>query len=252
MKAFANRTLIFFLIIFIGIVTLYISNQITNNQINELRTIKYKETRKFLKDEVKLLLDEKATDTLMLSLGLSKSRDVLEILSGSFDDTSNLNTLSTRINEQTKYKQIWFQVINKKGDSLFRNWDEKNSNILKKRPDIRSVIKSPRVMTHIDIGRFNMVYRTLVPIYDKDENILGIFETITMLDTLINDFRKSGFDGIVLIHEDFVSKLEYPSKRKLINGSYIVNSNYDKNILSALSKEEFEQVLYDQIGRAHV
>jgi GGDEF domain-containing protein len=66
-----------------------------------------------------------------------------------------LKKLSYSFKKYTPYKNVWIQVINKNGVTLGRSWTNKaNDSLYKLRKDVRDMIKSPKIMSRISLGKF--------------------------------------------------------------------------------------------------
>jgi thiamine biosynthesis lipoprotein ApbE len=213
-------------------------DNIKNDKIKE-----YKEDNYILKvDEIKkylkTLIAEKKNSTLAIALSLANNSNIIEALKQNNPKLVNLHLISLNLRENTQFKNVWFQLISKDGISLQRSWsDKRGDNIANKRLDLQQILKEPKVLSTISVGKFDMTFKAIVPIYDKNKKFLGIFETITHFNSIAKKLAKTGTQVVIVVDKRYTNQITKPFTNTFIDGHYVANLNPPKEILNHLEQE---------------
>ena len=68
-----------------------------------------------------------------------------------------------------KKLNVWFQLIDNKGVSIYKSWTSKGKDSLIDRDDIKKMLKNPEIKSYIGVDSFTIAFRALVPIYDNKD-----------------------------------------------------------------------------------
>ena len=122
-------------IITFAIITILAFSMTTNyiyEKENQLLDKKYTNHASNIQDKIKSQILKKKNATLALTITLANNPDIINYGM----KNNNLNSLSLLLREETDFKNVWFQIIDKNGKSLYRSWsDKKNDAIVKVRSD---------------------------------------------------------------------------------------------------------------------
>lgn len=219
-----NRYIIIFpifIIVFVFLVTYSFLNTKENNLLNNL----YNDFAKNYKNKIDVLIDKKLNATLALTLALAQNnKDISDFILNNKD--IDLKILSQKLRENTDFKNVWFQIIDNKGTSLYRSWiDDKNDKISEIRDDLKEFIKNPKISTSISVGRYDMTFKTMVPIF-VEEKFIGMIETITHFNSIAKSLNDVGdeVDSLILAEKKFYEQLKDTSfTNKFIGEYYVAN-----------------------------
>ena len=235
-------TIITFIII--SIIAILMTESYTLKKEKELLSKKHLAIANNIQDKIKSIIDKKKNATLALSITLSYNNSILDILNHKKDDI-DLNQLSLLLRKETAFKNVWFQVLDAKGISLYRSWSKKrNDELYKVRPDIIEMIKNPKVKSTISVGRYDMTFKAMVPIYENNK-FIGIVESITHFNSISRGLRLSDkIEPIIIIEKKFTKQLRKNAFTKIfIQDHYVANLSVSKEILNYLEKKDLDEYL---------
>jgi|GEM_PF-1055658 len=223
--------LIFFLL-YLGMSYVYLSNSLTT-----LYNTKYEEVSNRMKRELEVLIKEKHEAILILDILLAQNEDVKDLLLTNNSDNLKFDDYSLSLKENTSLKNIWFNIVDDKGISLYRSWTKKKGDsLLGIRPEIADMIENPQVFTVISTGRFSMTFKSMVPVYN-DGKFIGSVETIAGFKSIINKLKKYKFETLILIDNAYKEQLTYSLDNSFIQDYYTAGfSGSDKLMESVLEK----------------
>ena len=118
-----------------------------------------------------------------------------------------MEDFSQKLRNQTSYKNVWFHIIDKEGTSLYRSWiNKRDDRIIDARIDIATMIEKPQIMSTVSIGRFDMTFKSMVPVYNNGK-FIGIFEVITHFNSIVKELIKNDMNAIVLVDKQYKKQL---------------------------------------------
>lgn len=212
------------------------------NLLNE----KYITLTNNLKDKTNSLIQAKKNATLAIALTLAQNDKIKEFfISQDKDYRYDLNELSEKLRDSTDYKNVWFQVINKDGISLYRSWTQnKNDKIKNFRLDLQEMFLNPKIKSTISVGIYDITFKSIIPIY-QENNFLGILEVITHFNSISKDIEKTDeVESIVLVDKKFTNQLKEKSFTKIfLKDFYVANLSVTKNLLDYLQEKDLDKLL---------
>ena len=195
---------------------IYIQN-IQEKQLNE----KYIEVSHVIYNEVKTLITEKKEAILLLSLALSENHDVKEMLLDKHKEI-HLKEFSLKLKKYSSLHNVWFQVVSREGVSLYRSWTSKHGDsILHARKDIIKLLKHPQVLSPISVGKFDMTFKSIVPIFEQGR-FLGLVETIAKFNSISRKLQQFGSENLLLVDKSYKKQLQV-SPKYFLKDYYIAN-----------------------------
>ena len=166
-----NILKILFLLFLFLMTIILISRYFILKKENELLTQKYSLLTKNIEEKTNFLIQSKKNATLAIALSLSENEKIKEIILKE-NYNYDLNILSEKLKKSTDFKNVWFQIIDKEGISLYRNWtSNKNDKIKKYRLDLQEVLKKPEEKSTISVGIYDITFKSMVPLYENNEFI---------------------------------------------------------------------------------
>ena len=211
----------------------------------ELLDKKYSSFSKNISDKINSLIAKKKNATLSLTITLANNTDVLNILDNKVQDNQRLHKLSLLLRKETDFKNVWFQVIDKDGYSKYRSWSQKKDDrIVDVRSDLKQMLKSPQVKSTISVGRYDITFKAMVPIY-KDGMFYGVIESITHFNSISRGLRISdNIEPIIIVEKKFSEQLRKNAFTKIfLQDRYIANLSVDKAVLKYLESKDINKYL---------
>lgn len=231
-------------IIVIIIAILYISKVLADNEIKNIENRQYNSLVNNINKEIKILIENKKETTSFIAMALSNDLNLKKALNQKNNKNIKLNEFSNTLNTSTDFKNVWFQIIDKDGNSFYRNWTSKSGdNMLKARIDIQKMIKSPKTMSTISVGKFDMTFKSMVPIYDNN-TFIGIFEIITHFNSISSQLKKENLDVIFLADKSYKKQIKKPFSKLFIDDYYVALKNPNQKIVKLLENNGVEKYIH--------
>ena len=235
-------TIIVFIIV--SIIAILITSNYLSKKEYKLQSKKYALISKSIQDKIKSTIEKKKNATLALTIPLSLNKDVLNIIKYQ-KDGKQLNNLSYLLRKETAFKNVWFQVLDAKGVSLYRTWSKKkNDEVYKIRKDILSMINEPKIKSTISVGKYDIAFKAMVPIFENNK-FIGIIESITHFNSITRGLRNSdAIEPVIIVEEKFTKQLrENAFTNIFIQNHYIANLSVDKKITEYLKNKDIDKFI---------
>ena len=214
----------------------------TTKHIRELTNLKYTEITKEMNNELKTLISEKSETMLIIAMAISQNPQIENMLLYNAGEME-LDAFSEQLRQNTSLKNIWFQVVTADGTSIYRSWTKKGANLKKVRIDIAQMIENPQSMSSISVGKFDLSFKSMVPIFDNNDVFIGFIETIAKFNSITIKMQKKDYDTVILVDEKYKDQLTHPFTKTFIEDYYVANLNADKKLLSLIKKKTVSHFL---------
>jgi diguanylate cyclase (GGDEF)-like protein len=148
-------------------------------------------------------------------------------------------------NKNTLYKNVWIQVLDAQGISLYRSWSRYHGTDLSKiRADIRNAISLQRPMTSISIGEFDISLKSIAPVFEK-KKFVGLIEVITHFNSIAHILKSMQVASVVLADARFKKQLKHPWNKVFIGDYYVSNLDINPEIKEYLFKHDVKNYFND-------
>jgi len=236
-----NQVIVLSIVLIITII-LILSYKFTQKEIQNLKKSQYHSFDNRIKQELDRLIQNKHEINTIIAISLSKGNNLINALKNKNKNILKLDEFSNEVKRMTPFKNVWFQVIDKKGDSFYRSWTSKSGDSLKNiRADVAKMIKNPKIISSVSTGKFDMTLKTLVPIVGDNKEFLGIFEIITHFDSIAKKISlKDGVDIIFLVDKSYKKQITKAFSKIFIDDYYIALLNPNQNIINLLETNGIE------------
>lgn len=214
--------------------------QTISKKTDELKYERYLDVSKSAKNELNTLIQEKQESLLHIALSMSENKILQESLFYNDATGLDLNSFAIKLREHSSLKNMWFQLIRADGTSFHRSWSQKRDDDLKNvRLDIVKMIKSPKIISSISVGKFDLSFKTMVPIYYKSR-FIGIFEAMAKFNSIALKMQNSGFESAILVDKIYEKQLSDAYTKTFIDGYYVANTNVNKELLEFVRSKNIE------------
>jgi signal transduction histidine kinase len=188
-------------------------------------------------------LENKESTNLSIALSLANDDELSKNLQKENYDKFNYKYISDKLKENTKFKNIWIQILDKNGNSIYRSWTDKKGDNLLFRKDLKTFTNTTEVSTSISVGIFSLTLKSRAPIIDVNNNFLGVIEVISHFNSISNDLKENGIDTIVIAEKKYKETLKFPHTNLFIDDYYIANIDANKDLIHYLEKNKIEKYL---------
>ncbi len=215
---------------------------IFQKRIDILKKERYNESVSEMQAEISTLIAEKKEAIELIALSMSKNIDIKKALLANKHQFLDLQTFADYLQKNTSLKNIWFQVLDENGKSFYRTWSKKRGDDLSLvRDDVFKIIKNPKILSSISVGKFDLTFKTMVPIFDKDVCI-GFVEAIGKVNSIAKKMEKRGFHTVFLVDKRYKKQLLYPFTKLFLDDYYIANLNVNKKLFSIIKRAKIEKL----------
>ena len=204
---------------------------------------KYIEVSDRMKLHLETLIDEKREAILLVSLALSKNSEIRNSLVSNDIALLQFSDLSKTLHRDSSLKNVWFQLLDKKGTSVYRSWTDKHGDsLVSSRLDVAQMIAAPKIISSISTGKFDMTFKSMVPIYHK-EKFMGVIETIARFNSIILKMKKKQYETLVLVDKSYKKQLVKADKQRFIHDGYYMAGLLEEKLYEFFSSTYKEQLL---------
>jgi signal transduction histidine kinase len=197
----------------------------------ESRYINYTNTMEIF---IKNLIEDKKNATLIMAISLSKDEKLTNFLKNKDELLLNYKNISDELKENTKFKNVWIQIIDIYGNSIYRSWTDKKTENLSFRKDIKETLINQKPSSSISVGAFDLTIKGRAPVYEKTK-IIGFIEVITHFDSILKKLEENNINSVVIADKKYKKKIIYPFSNTFIGDYYISNSNKSVKQLSYIN-----------------
>jgi len=210
------------------------------NSLERLYNTKYEEVSNRMQRELEVLIKEKLEAVLLLDIALSQSQDIRELLLSKNSEDLKLDKYAQLLRENTPLKNIWFHVVDNEGVSLYRSWTkERNDSLVGIRFDIDAMLKNPHMMSSVSTGKFDMTFKSMVPVYEED-SFIGIVETIARFDSIVIKLKNYKFETLVLVDKKYKEQLTHTLGDHFLEGYYVTSFSGSEKLMNLVTQKGVE------------
>jgi diguanylate cyclase (GGDEF)-like protein len=209
----------------------------TKYRVGQLTTEKYTEITKNMHKEIRTLVKEKAETVLIIAMSISNNNQIKEAILKKQKMKLDLNAFSLSLQENTSLSDIWIQVVNKDGTSLYRSWTKKNGDDLKKfRIDVTQMIQNPTIRSTISVGKFDLTFKSMVPLYESGK-FIGFVEVIAKFNSIATKMSNKDYDSILLVDKKYKRQLTKAFTKTFIEDYYVATLNAKPELVEYIEKK---------------
>ena len=244
-KKYLNiRLLVIAVIISLGwVVVSYVT---ISTRVTTLSKEKYSEASDEMKGFLEIFISEKQEAVSLIALTLSRDSNVKDALLGHNSDVLELQDFSQQIKTHTVLENVWIQIIDNTGKSLYRSWSSKKDDDLSAiRLDVAQIIKEPKITNSISVGKFDLTFKSMMPIY-KDTTFIGVVEIISKVNSIALKMHKKGFELLALVDKSYTPQLQFPFTKTFIDGYYVANLKANTELMSFVKTKGVEHFIDGQ------
>ena len=215
---------------------------ILNKQTKLLDSL-YFSTHQNITKTTQNLIKDKQNATLAIALALAKDDNLYECMKNENYEKLNYKNIIEEIKNYSKYKNVWIQIVDKNGNSVYRSWTDKKGDNLLFRKDLKNTLTNQNISTSISVALFSITLKARTPIYDKENNFQGALEVITHFNSITNDLKENNIDSLVITDKKFKNTLKFPYTNIFIDDYYIANENANVDLLNYVKNNKIDRYI---------
>ncbi|MGM0623546.1 MAG: HD domain-containing phosphohydrolase [Campylobacterota bacterium] len=172
--------------------------------------------------------------TATLTYLIAQNPDIAKALVMQDNSLLNFKEIVKQIEYYGGYEDLWIQVIDRFGYSFYRSWtDNVGDHAATARLDIAQMLQDPKPMQTISTGRFDMTFKTMLPIFDG-EKFVGMVESISKFNSIAQSFQRRNVKPLMLVDSSYNDRFLKPYTGLFLQNHYVANKNADKKLMKAV------------------
>ena len=213
----------------------------TNKDISsKIYLDKSEKMKELFREEVK----KKYGKTDVLTYMLSEDKKIVEDLIKKNSSLLNYENTLKQIEELTDFRNLWIQIIDKNGYSFYRSWtNEVGDYVASGRLDVAEMMKNPRPLKGISVGRFDLTFKTMFPLFHNGEYI-GLIEMVSKFNSIASTLKNQNIEPLMIAHENYTSNFIKPFSNLFIGNNYVANVNASEELIKKVEKNGIKKFLY--------
>ena len=192
----------------------------------------YNEIATSLVNKLETLIEEKKNTTLTIGLTLAQNKEFISALKKQKKLQKKLSDFSSQLRQKTDFKNVWIQLIDKNDVVLSRSWNNIFGDTIEHK---HNLIKDKTPHAVIDVDKYDLNFKAIVPIFDESNKYLGCLEVITHFNSIDNKIKEEGFESVVIVDKRYNKTLQSPFTKLFIDNYYVANKTIDKQLLKYIS-----------------
>ncbi len=196
-----------------------------------------------LQENFNKLIKKKQGQTAALTYVLSQDKTLINALIQKDRSLIDYSAAISGIEKFGEYKNLWVQIIDNKGYSFYRSWTNKvGDHAASARVDIVQMLKDPKPMQQISTGRFDMTFKTMLPLYNGSE-FVGIIELISHFNSIAEELKNNGIEPVMIVDKSYTKRFIKPFTGLFIDDYYVANLNASKILMQKIGTNGIDKFL---------
>ena len=231
----------------VTVIVLIVGFFILNKYKNDLRDEIYSDVIVNLNSLSELRIGSKLDVGISNATSIANDSNIQEALNLKDRDLAikTIGSLSSKMKEQTPFKNIQIHIHTSDNHSFLRSWkpSEFGDDLSSFRPSVVKVNSEKKAINGFEIGNDGLSLRAVVPIF-KDKNHVGSLEFMQGINSVANDFDKEG-RGFLLLMDSNLATSKIKEEDKLNN--YLISQKFrNDNFMLDVKTIDFIKLLNDK------
>ena len=183
-------------------------------------------------NEVELLIELKKKKTFDIARRIALDKNLVEIMQKKEYEKLYDDGVFKIAKKFKSFKNIALHIVDGEGMNRYLSWTKKSlgKNVLNVRKDLQTLYLNPHEMGAVSVGKFDMTFKGIVPIYDASHTFLGIIEVITHFNSISKYLAKDSIYTALVIDKRFTKQLVHPFSKVFIDGYNISTLDLNKDV----------------------
>ena len=194
-------------------------------------------------------INGKLTGSALIGVGISQNPTIIKALKtkNNLLLRAQIDKIQQSIKDNSGYTGVKFQLISKDVKTIFRTWKSKKGDDLRSVGIVNHAFESKKLITAQAVGKSGYFLRTVAPIFDENNSIIGAVSVHLGLGSIHRAYKKDNLYYGLLLDRNIVGRQFKPSDI-VINDKYVTASKkWFGNAFNTLVKS-LDYTLLDQTG----
>ena len=234
--------------VIVTFVMLFVGYLVLNYYKNELTQEVYSDVKSELKRISTLGIESKLDVGISNAISISNDSSLKEALATNNRELAikALASLSDNMKKSTPFKNIEVHIHTKENRSFLRSWnvDKFGDDLSSFRDSVVKVNSTKEAINTFEVGKAGLSIRSVVPVFDNQNNHVGSLEFMQGINSVAKDFDKNGDAFLLLMDISALVNEEVDNSLKL--GDYIISQKFvNQDFLEDTKKIDFKKLLAD-------
>ena len=105
------------------------------------------------------------------------------------------------------------------------------------------MLRLPKVMSTISVGKFDLTFKSMVPVYDKYDRFIGMIETLAKFNSLVSKLARKGYQSLIVVDKHYKRQLTNSMSKVFVDDYYIANPTNNELLLGIIKKRSIDYFL---------
>ncbi len=216
----------------------FVFDRVANCRVN-MSALQIEAEANSVRNEIQQSILDKQRATTAIALTLSNEFSQLQ-LDESLASNTKVESLMAQIRQFSDYKNLWVQIVNPQGISMYRSWSPIKNNLAKIRPEFQKVIDSGQPVIGISTGYFDVSIKVVTPLL-KEGEIIGFLDLISHFNSIQKRLKRIGIDSLVVATKERSLSMKHPFSPNQIGDYYVANLQPDNGFYNSISQADIER-----------
>lgn len=216
-----------------------ISHYWTQRLDSQIEQVRYQNLAHIITQDFHHQIQEKQAASTAIALTLAN--DVSHLLAENTPLQKNaFNRLIAEITQKSNYKNLWIQLIDVQGHSVYRNWTTQSHGAL--HLNSLPTADSPSQVTYqkdILTNRYDLVIQVTAPIYHQQKPV-GYLRLISHFNSIQRYFEGKGIQSLAVVPPQQATRIQHPFSPHSLGGYYIANLTPNPALLNEITPENLQ------------
>ena len=231
--------------IIVTVVMMIIGYLVLNMYKNKLTNEVYSDVKTELKSVSNMNINGKLDVGISNAVSIANDSSIKESLSSNNRQlaVNALATLSENMKKSTPFNNVEVHIHTKDSHSFLRSWktDKFGDDLSAFRASVVKVNRTKEAVNTFEVGKAGLSIRSVVPIFDNQNNHVGSLEFMQGINSVAKEFDKNG-NAFLLLMDNSVAVEEIDETLKLNN--YTISQKFiNKDFLEDVKKLDFKELI---------
>ena len=167
-------------------------------------------------------IKSKLAGSALIGVGISHNQNIINALKNKDYKAlrNEIDIMKQSIKDNSTYKGVGFQLIDADIKTIFRTWSDKKGDDLQSVGIVAHAFKSKKLISAEAVGKSGYFIRTVAPIFDENNNILGAVSVHLGVGSVYRAYKKEKIYYGLLLDRNIVG-MNFKASNVVINDKYV-------------------------------
>ena len=226
-----------------GMSLYFFYNNITQKE-QEARNFDIKEEAARLQTILQRAIDDKQKALNAIALALSFDSNIGKRVEEARIPQKYATMLTQQLRRFSNYKNIWMELYNKEGHTLYRSWITQKDTPVSAQELAEVDFKKGVLANYIDVDAYDLCINSLLRLTDENGHYVGALDLKAHFNSISKELANYGADSVVIVEKEYRSLLLQPFTNLFVGDYYIANLDAGKDKVEFLQKKGVKRFMH--------